>query len=300
VTAPAGRPGGAAGAAAPGGRFAPSPTGPLHLGSLVAAVASYLDARAAGVPWFVRIDDIDAPRSVAGAEDAILRSLEAHGLHWDGPVQRQSQRLDRYRDALNRIAAAGRSYRCRCSRRQLDPGRPYPGTCRTLALPEANTAVRVRVDDRPVVFEDRVCGRIETRLDQSCGDFVIWRRDGLVSYQLATAVDDGQPEIGRVTRGGDLLENTARQLYLMRCLGLTEPGYAHVPIVVDAAGAKLSKQHGAPPLDERHAAANLYEALALLGMAAPPGASSCARLLAWAVANFRWQAVPRERVVQAS
>lgn len=270
------------------------------MGSLVAAVASYLDARADGVPWYLRIDDIDAPRTVAGAEDAILRALEAHGLHWDGALQRQSRHGDRYREARARLEAAGRSYRCRCSRRQLPPGRPYPGTCRSLGLTGANMALRVRVDQQPVRFEDRLCGPIETRLDRSCGDFVIWRRDGLVSYQLATAVDDGQADIGRVTRGGDLLDNTARQLQLMDWLGLTPPSYAHVPVVVDAGGAKLSKQHGAPALDQRQAPENLRRALRLLGMTAPKEASSCATLLAWAVANFRWQDLPRERVVQAS
>jgi len=268
------------------GRFAPSPTGPLHLGSLLAATASYLDARHRGELWLVRIDDLDVPRNVPGAEDAILRSLEAHGLNWDGTVIRQSERIERYEAALSQLIRTGHTFNCTCARKKLKGLSRYPGTCRDAAHPADDAAVRVRVDDRPITFEDGVVGPISEVLTESVGDFIIRRRDGLIAYQLATAVDDGEPGITRVIRGGDLLDNTARQIYLIQLLALSPPEYAHVPMVLNAAGQKLSKQTHASALDDSNATGNLLEILPMLGLTAPETFSAPDELLQWAAAAF--------------
>jgi glutamyl-Q tRNA(Asp) synthetase len=270
------------------GRFAPSPTGPLHLGSLLAATASYLDARQRGSDWLLRIDDLDAPRNVPGAEASILASLEAHGLHWNGPVMRQSERLPLYVDAIDRLTREGQTYYCTCSRRQLKGLTRYPGTCREKSLPAEKAALRVRTTSTPIAFEDLVAGPIREVLAETVGDFVIRRRDGIIAYQLATAVDDGQPEIGRVIRGRDLLDNTARQIYLIRLLGGEAPEYGHVPILVNEEGQKLSKQTLAAPLDDRSAASNLVRVLPALGVPLPADTAGSAPelLLDWAAERF--------------
>ncbi len=268
------------------GRFAPSPTGPLHSGSLLAATASYLDARHRGDRWLVRIDDLDVPRNVPGAEDAILKSLEAHGLHWDGAVIRQSERLERYQAALARLTEAGHTFNCTCARKHLKGLGPYPGLCRNADHPSQDAAVRVRVNDSPVVFEDGVVGPVRERLTETVGDFIIRRRDGLIAYQLATAVDDGEPEITRVVRGRDLLDNTARQLYLIHLLAGHPPAYAHVPMLTNAAGQKLSKQTHAAPLNDATPTANLREILPLLGLTPPAALSTPGELLDWATPGF--------------
>ncbi|HEX3098836.1 MAG TPA: tRNA glutamyl-Q(34) synthetase GluQRS, partial [Usitatibacter sp.] len=206
------------------GRFAPSPTGPLHFGSLVAAVASWLDARAAGGRWTVRIEDVDAPRTVPGAADAILRALEACGLEWDGEVVRQAGRSALYERALERLRERGLAYRCRCSRREIADsalrgieGAVYPGTCRGLAIAlEESAAERFRVDPGVVAFEDRVQGRIAQDVAREVGDFIVRRRDGLFAYQLAVVADDGDQGITDVVRGADLLASTPRQILLQR------------------------------------------------------------------------------------
>jgi glutamyl-Q tRNA(Asp) synthetase len=273
------------------GRFAPSPTGPLHLGSLLAATASYLDARHRGEQWLLRIDDIDVPRNVPGAEDAILRSLEAHGLNWDGAIIRQSERCDRYEAALSQLTGAGHTFNCTCTRKKLQGLSRYPGTCRDAGQPADDAAVRVRVDDAPITFDDGVVGPISEVLTESVGDFIIRRRDGLIAYQLATAVDDGAPEITRVIRGGDLLDNTARQIYLMQLLDLSPPEYAHVPMLLNAAGQKLSKQTHASALDDRKAVANLLEILPMLGLSPPGTFSAPQALLQWAATAFSLEAL---------
>ena len=193
------------------GRFAPSPTGPLHLGSLLAATASFLDARARKGLWFLRIDDLDVHRNQPGAEAEILHALEAHELTWDGPVQRQSQHMPAYERALEQLAE--QSFYCNCSRRLL-AGKPrYPGTCRQHRQPRPDCAVRLQVSDRPISFTDGVMGLQTERLTETVGDFIIRRRDGLIAYQLATAVDDGDADVSHVVRGRDLLDNTARQIF---------------------------------------------------------------------------------------
>ena len=259
------------------GRFAPSPTGPLHFGSLVAAVASWLDARAVNGRWLVRIEDVDTTRTVPGAADAILRSLEAFGLHWDGEVVRQSARTALYDSALGRLREMHLVYRCRCSRKEIADsavqgieGAIYPGTCRDAGVPAgALAAERVRVDAATIAFDDRVQGRIAQDVAREVGDFVLKRRDALHAYQLAVVVDDAAQEITDVVRGADLLQSTARQVLLQRLLGFPTPRYLHIPIAANARGEKLSKQTLAPEADAASASALLRDALAFLGQPRP-------------------------------
>ena len=241
------------------GRFAPSPTGPLHFGSLIAAVASHCDARASGGEWLLRIEDVDEPRSRQGAERAIVDALRSYGFAWDGDVVRQSDRTAHYEQALSMLAAHGLVYECACTRRELEHAaigaggeRVYPGTCRDgvprkLAARPAR-AWRVRVDDAIVAFADRAQGMQRQSLARDVGDFVVRRADGLFTYQLAVVVDDALQRVSDVVRGCDLLPSTPRQIYLQRALGYDEPRYLHVPVAIDARGDKLSKQTRAPPL----------------------------------------------------
>ena len=252
------------------GRFAPSPSGPLHFGSLVAALASWLDARAAGGRWLVRIEDLDRPRVQPGAADDILRTLERLGLYWDGEVVFQSRRAAAYEAALSRL---GDTYLCGCSRREIadsavslaaDGAQVYPGTCRAgLAPGRAARSLRVRVQGS-VSFVDRAQGRLAQDLEREVGDFVLRRGDGQFAYQLAVVVDDAQQAISDVVRGADLLDSTPRQIYLQRLLGFPTPRYLHVPVAVDAAGDKLSKHAGARPIDQ----GDLRRALRFLGQPA--------------------------------
>lgn len=253
------------------GRFAPSPTGPLHLGSLVAALASYLDARAHGGQWLVRVEDIDPPREVPGAADTILRQLTDHGLAWDGPVLYQGRRMAIYRETVQRLLTAGQAYPCNCSRQRLQSlDGVYDGHCRYRGLEPAGCAVRLFVpDDTLIAFNDRLQGPQQQNLNLMSGDFVIWRRDGLPAYQLAVTLDDALQGITRVIRGSDLLESTGRQIFLMRLLGHEPPQYGHVPLVLNAEGQKLSKQNLAPSLDEHPPTDNLHRALDWLGVDTP-------------------------------
>lgn len=284
------------------GRFAPSPTGPLHFGSLVAAVASFLDARAAGGRWLLRMEDLDRPRCEPGAADTILRQLEAYGLHWDGAVIQQSQRDDAYAAALDALKARGAVYPCACTRSQLAQAPRnregeilYPGTCRN-GLPPGTIARawRVRVPDVSARFHDRIQGDLEQNLARDVGDFIVKRADGLFAYQLAVVVDDAFQGITHVVRGADLLWNTPRQIYLQGLLGLPTPVYAHVPLITNAAGQKLSKQTLAPALPEAGRGAVLALALAVLGHPPPPELNDAgpAELLAWAGAHWRIENVP--------
>lgn len=289
------------------GRFAPSPTGPLHAGSLVAAVASWLDARAAGGRWLVRMEDLDRPRCVPGAADTILRQLDAYGLVWDGTVLVQSQRDEAYAAALDHLKAAGQAYPCACTRSQLaaaprnaEGETVYPGTCRAGLAPGTTArAWRVRVDDVSACFQDRVHGYLCQTLASEVGDFIVKRADGLFAYQLAVVVDDAHQGITDVVRGADLLWNTPRQIHLQTLFGLPTPRYAHVPLVVNAAGQKLSKQTLALALPESGRGAVLAEALVALGHAPPAelqGAGSVA-LLQWASAHWQIDNVPKHPVV---
>ena len=289
------------------GRFAPSPTGPLHQGSLVAAVASYLDARAAAGRWLVRMEDLDRPRCEPGAADTILRQLDAYGLHWDGDVLVQSQRDDAYAAALETLQAQGAIYPCACTRSQLaDAPRNregeiiYPGTCRD-SLPNglAARAWRVRVPDVTPRFHDRIHGDLQQNLAREVGDFVVKRADGLFAYQLAVVVDDAFQGITHIVRGADLLWNTPRQIVLQTLLGLPTPAYAHVPLITNAAGQKLSKQTLAPALPERGRGEVLAQALAALGQMPPAELSGAdpAELLTWASAHWHIESVPTHSAI---
>lgn len=257
------------------GRFAPTPSGPLHFGSLLTALGSWLSARAAGGRWLLRIDDLDRPRVRPQAEATLLRQLEAHGLVWDGAVRRQSEHLPEYAHALQRLRATGWVYACTCTRAQLQQHAAegedavYPGTCRDARHAESDAALRLRVGAEPLRIEDPVHGDLRCQLDRDIGDFVVRRRDGQFAYQLACAVDEAAQGITEAVRGADLIGSSFRQLHLMRVLGLTPPKYRHLPLVVAADGRKLSKQNEALPIDSAHAARNLRLALQLLGQPAP-------------------------------
>ncbi|MYF12551.1 MAG: tRNA glutamyl-Q(34) synthetase GluQRS [Gammaproteobacteria bacterium] len=267
------------------GRFAPSPTGPLHIGSLYTALASFLDAHAEGLAWRLRFDDLDAPRNQPGAESRILRSLEVHGLQWDGPVERQSERLDLYQGALEALRRKAKTFHCTCSRKALAGSPIYSGHCRDQIAPIPNAAIRVRVDDTALEFTDLVQGHQRTRLDLTVGDFIIKRRDGPFAYQLATAVDDGDPSIVQVLRGQDLLAHTPRQLHIMALLGLPAPTYAHIPVLLNRAGQKWSKQTGAPAVNDQRPLANLRVCLTLLGLQPPD--LDLEPLVEWAKLHWR-------------
>jgi glutamyl-Q tRNA(Asp) synthetase len=255
------------------GRFAPSPTGPLHFGSVVAALASWLDARAARGRWLVRIEDLDAPRVQPGAADVILRTLERLGLAWDGPVLYQSVRTPLYQGALERLRQ--HVYWCGCSRREIADSAPglapdgaqiYPGTCRQ-GLPPGKAArtLRVRTGTDVVRFEDRVQGPQSQILAREVGDFVLYRADGQFAYQLAVVVDDAEQGVTDVVRGADLLGSTARQIHLQRLLGVKTPRYLHVPMATNARNEKLSKQTGVRPIHREAPDRVIHEALRFLG-----------------------------------
>ena len=255
------------------GRFAPSPTGPLHFGSLVAALASWLDARAAGGRWLVRLEDVDAPRAQPGAATEILRVLEHFGLTWDGVVVQQSSRLASYRAALERLAE--KTYWCGCTRREIadstlglaaDGAQIYPGRCRSgLAPGKTARALRLRTTSEEISYIDRVQGRQQQVLEREIGDFVLLRADGQFAYQLAVVVDDAAQGVTDVVRGADLIDSTPRQIYLQRLLGYRTPRYLHVPAAVNAGGEKLSKQTGARPIEIGRRNAELRRALSFLG-----------------------------------
>jgi glutamyl-Q tRNA(Asp) synthetase len=238
------------------GRFAPSPTGPLHFGSLIAALASYCDARAAGGEWLVRIEDVDEPRSREDAAGAILATLETYGFEWDGEVVRQSDRRALYEAALDRLIAGAKAYACACTRKELEAARlntwgerVYPGTCRAGVVAGRDArAWRLRVTPEPIGFRDRLRGWQEQRLEEEVGDFIVKRADGMFAYQLAVVVDDAAQGITHVVRGADLLASTPRQIWLQRTLGLATPIYLHHPIAILPSGEKLSKQTGAAAL----------------------------------------------------
>jgi glutamyl-Q tRNA(Asp) synthetase len=281
------------------GRFAPSPTGPLHAGSLVAALASWLDARAHDGIWLVRIEDLDPPREVPGAADDICATLSELGLVADEPIAVQSRRYALYEAAFARLQAMGRVYGCACSRAEIQlhagaGGPVYPGTCRTGTGGRPVRAWRFRVPPGRTGFEERGCGRLAQDLERDVGDFVVRRADGLWAYQLAVVVDDAEQSITDIVRGADLLDNTARQVALQRALGLPEPRYLHVPVVVNARGEKLSKQSGAQPLDRHDRIGELERAATHLGLPRF-GATTVAAFQNAAIAAWRERLAVRER-----
>ena len=270
------------------GRFAPSPTGPLHLGSLLAAVASWLDARSRGGRWLLRMEDLDPPRESPGSQQAIIHSLQQHGLHWDGDILYQSQRNLAYRQALDDLEKRHLAYHCDCSRK-LTAGKAYQGRCRSRQQQVTEPyATRVVTNSQPITFEDRWQNKQRENLSHSCGDFVLLRKDGLWAYQLAVVVDDHHQGINHVVRGCDLLDSTARQIYLQQLLGYRRPNYAHFPLIIAEDGKKLSKQNLAPAIDDSTPVMNLRRVLQLLGQPKPPEQLQQAdHLLAWS--SKHWQ-----------
>ena len=279
------------------GRFAPSPTGPLHFGSLLAAVASFLDARSSGARWLLRIENIDPPREVPGAAEEIVSLLERYGFEWDGAIRWQADSTAKHETALARLLEDGMAYPCGCSRRILadQPQGPlgaiYPGTCRD-GTTATEFAYRIRTTNDAIEYTDRLQGAQCSHLERDSGDFVIKRRDGLVAYQLAVVVDDFLDNVTRVVRGIDLIDSTPRQIWLQRQLGYATPEYAHIPIAVHPNGDKLSKLTGAPGLDPDAAGSNLSKALAALGQAVPEGLESASPVEIWAHAVRNWNPDP--------
>ncbi|CAI8965447.1 tRNA glutamyl-Q(34) synthetase GluQRS [Methylocaldum szegediense] len=279
------------------GRFAPSPTGPLHLGSLYTALASFLQAKSQQGEWLLRIDDVDPFRTATDSSDRILRTLEAFGLHWDGPILYQSEQFEVYRAALERLDAQGLLYACTCSRKDLaalsDANAHtsiYPGFCRSKKnqpRPDHH-ALRILVKDTPITFEDALQGVQTQNLAKDVGDFVVFRRDRVYAYHLATVLDDSAQGITEVVRGVDLLDSTPRQVYLQQLLDLPTPAYAHVPILVNRSGLKLSKQTYADPVDVKNASSTLVDLLTLMNQDPPADLRSAhtSEILDWAIHNW--------------
>lgn len=280
------------------GRFAPSPTGSLHLGSLLAALASYCDIRSRNGLWLLRIDDIDIPRSVPGSAESIQRSLETLGFEWDGPVLWQSRRLDRYHEALQHLIDRRLVFACNCSRKSLPREQVYPGRCREnhlAAFPVDDHAIRIRLHGN-LAFDDAIQGQQLFDLSHDVGDSIVWRRDGLVSYALACAVDDAD-QVTHVVRGADLLQGTGVQLAIIKALELTPPHYAHVPVARDANGDKLSKHSQARPIDEVAPLEILQHAWQLLGQVSMNDVATLAEFWDQAISHWTMSRVARVRQI---
>ena len=289
------------------GRFAPSPTGLLHIGSLLTALASYADARANRGKWLVRMEDLDPPREMPGAAAHILRTLEAFGFEWDGEVAYQSRRHHLYRAALHSLQQSGLAYPCYCSRKQWHAqarqgvdGFVYNGRCRR---PEDRPhtdkppAWRIRVNDETIGFDDGIVGHYAQNLARDIGDFVLLRADGFWAYQLAVVADDADQGITHIVRGQDLLVSTPRQIYLQRCLGFATPHYAHLPLLVNKHGQKWSKQTLAPALDENHKEQLLRQVLQYLNLPPAPEVSRPQALLSWAIEHWQPHKIPIHDIV---
>lgn len=282
------------------GRFAPSPTGPLHLGSLFTALASFLDARSHKGLWLLRIDDLDTPRNKDGSVSAILNTLEAFGLNWDDSVYYQSQHLDDYAYYLDKLEQNQLTYRCNCSRKSLAEMYPndspnskhsiYPGLCRNKTIPaDTPHAIRIKAEGYTLSFNDELQGTISHNLAEQHGDFILKRKDGIIAYQFAVVVDDALQNINHIVRGCDLLEETPKQIYLQQLLNFPTPKYMHVPVIVDHHGYKLSKQTLATAVDTKMPNKTLFDLLVLLKQNPPDELedASVAELLDWAIAY--WQ-----------
>jgi len=268
------------------GRFAPSPTGPLHIGSLYTALASFLQARSQQGLWLLRIDDLDTPRNIKGSGDSILKTLETFGLHWDGRVAYQSQTLDVYHEILDKLANDKLIYPCTCSRKTLTS--VYSGICRNKqTLPDSPHSLRIKTDNRIIAFNDRLQGLMSQNLADN-GDFILKRKDQIIAYQFAVVIDDYRQHINHVVRGYDLLDSTPRQIYLQQLLGLVTPDYMHVPVIIDEQGYKLSKQTRATAVDIKKPHTVIFELLNLLKQN-PPGElqnASLTELLSWSIKNW--------------
>jgi glutamyl-Q tRNA(Asp) synthetase len=285
------------------GRFAPSPSGPLHLGSLLTALASYLDAKHNHGSWLVRIDDLDPPREQPGAAHSILHSLESHGLHWDEEITWQSHRSSAYEQALELLASQQKTFACSCTRQQLSSAGACQNSCQTRqALVTEPWAIRIaRRAGSEVEFKDQLQGLQAENPGQDADNYVVKRKDGLYAYQLAVVVDDASASINHIVRGSDLLETTARQIYLQQALALATPGYCHLPVITNEQGEKYSKQNHAPALINADAAQNLRQALAFLKQPTPP--SDCCKpesILAFACQRWSVRRIPPVMAVPAT
>ncbi|MFC1740676.1 tRNA glutamyl-Q(34) synthetase GluQRS [Pseudomonadota bacterium] len=274
------------------GRFAPSPTGELHFGSLLSAVASYLQAKSAGGQWLIRIEDIDPPREVPGSAGRIIADLERFGMQSDREILYQSTRSAAYEQALDDLLATGHAYWCGCSRSEIPTSGIYPGTCKN-GLPKGKSprSVRLRVSDRIIRFHDRIQGLVEENLAQTVGDFVIRRADGFAAYQLAVVLDDAFQKVTEVVRGADLLDSTTRQIHLQQCLGLKTPVYAHHPVVTGSDDKKLGKRYGSDPIASLPPPHMLRQVLRVLGQPCP-GQLALDKLWRWALDNWKLPKVP--------
>lgn len=273
------------------GRFAPSPTGPVHIGTLIAAVGSYLQAKKNSGKWLIRIEDVDTTRTVDGSDKEILDTLEAFGFEWDEDIIYQSQQSEHYQQALGQLIAQSLVFPCTCSRKQLAESSSdiYPGTCRTKTLPEPNEhALRLLTNDITIEFNDIVMGKQSQNIKHKCGDFVINRRDNLFAYQLAVVVDDARQNITEIVRGSDLLDSTPRQIYLQQLLGYTTPGYCHLPLAVDNNGNKISKSEGGANVEIKHKEKLLCKALTFLGQNPPADLSDSGinDIWRWSIENW--------------
>lgn len=290
------------------GRFAPTPSGPLHAGSLLTALASWLCARAAGGRWLLRIDDLDAARCRPEHATHILQQLQAHGLYWDESPRWQSQQVEHYRAALAMLESAEQLYRCRCTRAVLAreqhsgvDGSVYSGRCRQLGIRGGDTALRLRVAPGTAVLADAAQGRLTRDIERDIGDFVLRRRDGIIGYHLACAIDEHQQGITEVVRGADLIGPTFCQQQIFTALGLQAPTYRHLPLLLDAHGRKLSKQNHAPLIDPTQAPANLHASLRRLGQNPPDTLSTDTvdTVLNWALAHWNPSRIPSGHSVAA-
>lgn len=284
------------------GRFAPSPSGPLHLGSLVCALASYLDAKANFGKWLVRIEDIDPPREQVGADKLIIDSLNAHGLHSDGEILYQSTRAQAYKDALRVLSNQQLCYRCSCTRKRINElNGAYDGHCKT-HIPNEEHACAIRMStsqvNAPLSFKDQIQGLVQDHLES--GDFIIHRKDGLFAYQLAVSVDDIEQGITHIVRGSDLLETTAKQILLIEALGGIAPHYAHIPIVVSSPGQKLSKQNHAPAIESKQNMKNLHQAFHALGFNDLPSTAKQSELLSWGIENWSMMRLFNQREINVN
>ena len=279
------------------GRFAPSPTGDLHFGSLVSAVGSYLEAKSAGGNWLLRIEDIDPPREISGSATSIINDLHRLGLVQDGPVLYQSNRLDAYQHAINRLLEQGLAYPCACSRKDLPLSGIYPGTCRNgLAAGRQARSVRFRVDGESCEFVDKIQGRISDSPAGISGDFIIQRADGLVAYQLAVVVDDDFQAVNQVVRGADLLDSTSRQICLQKALGFESPDYMHLPVALSADGRKLGKRDRTDPVKHQDPTHAISQALHFLGQN-PPQGLSLDNLWDWSLEHWNNKLIPRSKAI---
>ena len=285
------------------GRFAPSPTGPVRFGTLVAAVGSYLQAKTSNGDWLLRIDDVDTTRKVEGSDVAIIRTLEAFGFQWSGEILYQTQMIDAYEAALDKLIEQSLVFPCLCSRKQLHEsgaGNIYPVTCRLRKLPEAEEhSLRLIAEDVTITFNDIVMGKQSQNIKSECGDFIIKRRDGLFAYQLAVVVDDALQGVTEVVRGTDLLDSTPRQIYLQQLLGYPTPRYCHLPLAVDAAGSKISKSEGKSKIEIAHREELLISSLDFLGQQVPGALSGSGidDIWRWAMDNWDVTRVPTSKTI---